>query len=273
MDQTVSAALGRSLPILATEGGTRAGDPPYGDGADEAQVAADTVAAFERLKTAPDSYFCCCPWLFGNLLGGGDDPAWEPMAWFRGDGGRQPVVEAVRQLDDYSRPPPRPPSRPPRRPNERYFDETKHWVRGAFFDFFTRYGLDLCGYPLGEAAVENGLPTQYFQKLVMEEYWPGRIRLRPVGEEVVDLHVQLVQLQQQAAPDAAAATAPRSRVANPPSLATAASAAMEAEELQLLRAGTRLVGQAGGGLADRQRQRRVGHRGRRRDLQAPGARS
>ena len=197
VDKTVAGLIGRALPILTTEGGTRPGEPPYGDGAEEDQVTADTVAAYERLKTAPDSYFCYCPWLFGNLLGGGDEPAWEPMAWFRGDGGQQPVVEAVRQMDDFSRRPSAAEQPIPQASGERFFDETRFWVRGAFLEFFTRYGLDLCGYPLGEAAVENGLPTQYFQKLVMEEYWPGRIRLRPVGEEVVDLHVQLTRLQQQ----------------------------------------------------------------------------
>jgi predicted nucleic acid-binding Zn-ribbon protein len=199
VDSTVTGILGRALPILTTEGGTRPGEPPYGDGADEAQVTTDTLAAYERLKTAPDSYFCYCPWLFGNLLGGGDEPAWEPMAWFRGDGGQQPVVEAVRQLEDFPRRPPAVEQSIAQAPGERFFEETQHWVRGAFLEFFTRYGLDLCGFPLGEAAVENGLPTQYFQKLVMEEYWPGRIRLRPVGEEVVDLRVQLVQFQQQGA--------------------------------------------------------------------------
>jgi predicted nucleic acid-binding Zn-ribbon protein len=197
VDRTVTGILGRALPILTTEGGTRPGEPPYGDGASETQVTADTVAAYERLKTAPDSYFCYCPWLFGNLLGGGDEPAWEPMAWFRGDGGQQPVVEAVRQLEDFPRRPPSVEQPIQQAPGERFFEETQHWVRGAFLEFFTRYGLDLCGFPLGEAAVENGLPTQYFQKLVMEEYWPGRIRLRPVGEEVVDLRVQLGRLQEQ----------------------------------------------------------------------------
>ncbi|MDO9066051.1 MAG: hypothetical protein Q7U96_03085, partial [Chloroflexota bacterium] len=237
VDKTVAGLIGRSLPILTTEGGTRPGEPPYGDGADEDQVTADTVAAYERLKTAPDSYFCYCPWLFGNLLGGGDDPAWEPMAWFRGDGGQQPVVEAVRQLDDFSRRPPAAEQTTPQEPGERFFEETKHWVRGAFFEFFSRYGLDLCGYPLGEAAVENGLPTQYFQKLVMEEYWPGRIRLRPVGEEVVDLHVQLVQMQQQATPGSDAA-APAGVAPRPlPGLAEGVMAVpdAQAEELRRLR--------------------------------------
>jgi len=48
--------------------------------------------------------------------------------------------------------------------------------------------------------VENGVPTQYFQKVVLEEYWPGRIRLRPAGEELVDLHVQVAQTQGQLEP-------------------------------------------------------------------------
>jgi hypothetical protein len=237
VDKTVAGLIGRSLPILTTEGGARPGAPPYGDGADDAQVTATTVAAYERLKTAPGSYFCYCPWLFGNLLGGGDDPAWEPMAWFRADGGQQPVVEAVRQLDDFARRPATEDLPTVQGPGERFFEETRHWVRGAFFEFFNRYGLDLCGYPLGEATVENGLPTQYFQKLVMEEYWPGRIRLRPVGEEVVDLHVQLVQLQQGAAPGPGA-SAPTGAAAPAAPLTAEATAAVpeeQAEETRRLR--------------------------------------
>ena len=27
---------------------------------------------YEFIKTAPGQYFCYCPWLIGNLLGGGD---------------------------------------------------------------------------------------------------------------------------------------------------------------------------------------------------------
>ena len=61
-------------------------------------------------------------------------------------------------------------------------------------------GWTSAAYPLGEAAVENGLPTQYFQKVVLEEYWPGRIRLRPAGAELVDLHVQVAQTQGQLEP-------------------------------------------------------------------------
>ncbi len=198
VNDIVTSRLGRPLPLLTTEGGTRAGPPPYGDGATEAEVAADTAAAFEAMHSAPEAYFCYAPWLFGNALGGGDDPGWEPMAWFGGDGTARPVVTAVGGAAAASRPGGAPAAVAGAR--ERVFEETGYRVRGAFLDMFTRYGLDLCGLPLGEATLENGLPTQYFQRVVMEEYWPGRVRLRPAGEELVDAHVQVVQMKGQVEP-------------------------------------------------------------------------
>lgn len=228
VSEVVAEHVERVLPLLTTEGGTRAGDPPYGDGADEQQVRADTLAAFEHMKSAPEQYFCYCPWLFGNLLGGGDDPAWEPMAWFRGDGSQQAVVQAVAGLDDYVRQPSAVPEVGGAAVKEKYFEETRHWVRGAFLEFFTRYGLDLCGYPLGDAILENGLPTQYFQKVVMEEYWPGRIRLRAVGEEVADLHGQVEQLQGQLEALEKQAAEPQARAEQPGAEAVAGDVTSEA---------------------------------------------
>jgi hypothetical protein len=182
---------------LTTEGGTRAGDRPYGDGADEAQVATDTVAAYQFMETAPDYYFCFSPWVLGNKIGGGTSEDWESTAWFRRDGQQQAVVEAVRLLPDTPRKLPvgRPQAGAAPSPKERYFPETKSWVRGVFFDFFTRFGPDVCGYPVHDAVTENDLPTQYFQRVVLEEFQTGKVRLRPVGEESIALRAQVAELQ------------------------------------------------------------------------------
>lgn len=198
INDIVTSRTGRSLPLLITEGGTRAGAPPYGDGASEEEAAADTAAAFEAMRSAPEALFCYCPWLFGNALGGGDDPGWEPMAWFGADGSPRAVVGAVGGAAEAARPAVAPAAVAGAR--ERVFEDSGYRVRGAFLDMFTRYGLDLCGLPLGEVTLENGLPTQYFQRVVMEEYWPGRARLRPAGEELVDAHVQVVQMKGQVEP-------------------------------------------------------------------------
>lgn len=52
---------------------------------------------------------------------------------------------------------------------------------GVFMAFYRHYGPSLCGEPLGEVVVEDGVPTQYFRNLVLEEPEPGRLRLKPVG--------------------------------------------------------------------------------------------
>jgi hypothetical protein len=60
-------------------------------------------------------------------------------------------------------------------------------VIGAFLDFFDKYGLDICGYPITPVLTEDGLPVQYFQRVIREEFVPGQIRLRLAGTQVLDL--------------------------------------------------------------------------------------
>jgi len=80
-DRVVRSVSGGRCPWLTTEGGTRAGDRPTGRRRRAAGERGHR-GAYEFMRSAPESYFCYCPWLFGNLLGGGDDSGWEPMAWF-----------------------------------------------------------------------------------------------------------------------------------------------------------------------------------------------
>jgi len=69
----------------------------------------------------------------------------------------------------------------------RYFPETGCTVAGVFLAFFTHYGVELCGYPLTDRVVENGVPTQYFQRLALEEAPLGQIRVKALGSEVLSL--------------------------------------------------------------------------------------
>lgn len=66
----------------------------------------------------------------------------------------------------------------------RAFPETGCSVEGIFLDFFNRYGVEICGLPITERLVENGLPTQYFQRLALEEA-AGQVRVKPLGVEVL----------------------------------------------------------------------------------------
>lgn len=72
-------------------------------------------------------------------------------------------------------------------PTSRYFPETGCLVEGSFLDFFDRYGVDLCGLPITNRVVESGIPTQYFQRLALEEPAPGQVRLKTLGDEVLRL--------------------------------------------------------------------------------------
>ncbi len=73
----------------------------------------------------------------------------------------------------------------------RYFPETGCTVEGAFLNFLRQYGIDFCGLPLTDSFLDNGIPTQYFQRLALEEPTPGQLRLKAIGSEVIHLREQL----------------------------------------------------------------------------------
>jgi len=94
---------------------------------------------------------------------------------------------------------PSPPSPPPPKPKERTFPETGKTVRGPFLEFFDRYGLDICGYPITEQFEEWGLPSQYFQRMALEEYEPGKVRLKLVGTEAYESRARISELEDRVA--------------------------------------------------------------------------
>lgn len=77
--------------------------------------------------------------------------------------------------------------------DRRYFPETGCTVEGAFLDFLQKYGIDFCGLPLTDSFLDGGAPTQYFQRLALEEASPGQLRLKAIGAEVIHLREQLRQ--------------------------------------------------------------------------------
>jgi N-acetyl-anhydromuramyl-L-alanine amidase AmpD len=136
------------------------------------------------------------------------DPAWAPFAWMEEGGGMQPVVQTVgdmpRQAVEVEEPwPPPKPSEPPPAP-ERKFSATGKTVRGSFLRFFEKFGLEICGYPITEQVTEDGVSSQYFQRLALEEYEPGKIRLKLVGvvawtarQTIAKLEAQLKELREE----------------------------------------------------------------------------
>ena len=121
------------------------------------------------------------------------DPTWDSFAWRKVSGEVKPVVAAVRDM-------PRPPLKlaavkPVVR--ERFFEPTQQTVGGAFLDFFDKYGLDICGYPITPVLEEDGMPVQYFQRVIPEESQPGQIRLRLAGSHVLELRQRVRELENQ----------------------------------------------------------------------------
>jgi N-acetyl-anhydromuramyl-L-alanine amidase AmpD len=121
------------------------------------------------------------------------DRTWDSFAWRKVSGEIKPVVAAMRDMD-----------RPPLKSavvkplvRERFFEPTQQTVRGAFLDFFDKYGLDICGYPITAVLEEEGLPVQYFQRVVPEEFQSGQVRLRLAGTQVLELRQQVLKLQNQ----------------------------------------------------------------------------
>jgi N-acetyl-anhydromuramyl-L-alanine amidase AmpD/Skp family chaperone for outer membrane proteins len=72
-------------------------------------------------------------------------------------------------------------------PNEIVVPETGKRVRGPFLEWYRRYGLDVAGYPYSDEFVDpaTNLPTQVFQRVILEEFQTGSIRLRLAGQDLV----------------------------------------------------------------------------------------
>ncbi len=136
------------------------------------------------------------------------DPAWVTFVWMKEGGEMLPVVQAVANMKREPveiAPEPEPVVTPvPAPPAERTFPETGKTVRGNFLKFFDQYGLDICGYPITDQIEEAGLPSQYFQRIGLEEFKDGKIRLKLVGAEawasrakIAELQARIEQLSQQ----------------------------------------------------------------------------
>ncbi|MFC2029096.1 N-acetylmuramoyl-L-alanine amidase [Chloroflexota bacterium] len=101
------------------------------------------------------------------------DPAWARFVWAKESGEMLPVVEAVATMErkavEYVR--------------KRLYPQTGKTVKGSFLDFVERFGLRITGYPISDQITEDDKPAQYFQRVALEEHEPGKIRLKPVGDE------------------------------------------------------------------------------------------
>jgi N-acetyl-anhydromuramyl-L-alanine amidase AmpD len=156
---------------------------------DDKEVAQQYVEYFQELFKYP--YInSASPFIMSS-----PDQTWDSFAWRKVSGEVKPVVAALR---DMPRPRLRPATvKPPVR--ERFFEPTQQTVSGAFLDFFDKHGLDICGYPISPIVEEDGLPVQYFQRVVPEEFQPSQVRLRLAGTQVLELRQQVQELEKQLA--------------------------------------------------------------------------
>lgn len=103
-DEIVRQKLGRSLPIIGTEGGTHVGVdcdrtmPPI---TEEKQVEM-VIDAYDYMRNAEPYYFAYTYWILANRAGGGADPGFEWQALF-GQDKTSPVVERLKSMDQGAR--------------------------------------------------------------------------------------------------------------------------------------------------------------------------
>lgn len=72
-------------------------------------------------------------------------------------------------------------------------------VSGAFLEFYNQMGRDFCGMPISDRVVEDNLPTQYFERIVLQQDLSGRIIPKASGQEVQTLRRSLLQVQEETA--------------------------------------------------------------------------
>ena len=97
-DQVARQVLGRSLPIISTEGG-----PRLGDDQDHRYPAVDekrrdflATEAFHYLDNREPYFFAQTQWVLANQAGGGHDVAWEKDVLFQGDGSPTQLAQELR---------------------------------------------------------------------------------------------------------------------------------------------------------------------------------
>lgn len=99
-DRIVREVLGRSLPIIGTEGGTYVGAhedktyPPVSE-ADQVRWVLD---AYRYMRQAEPYFFAYTYWVIANEEGGGTDPAFRHQALFQPGGRVSPLVAALKAL-------------------------------------------------------------------------------------------------------------------------------------------------------------------------------
>ncbi len=97
-DQVAREELGRSVPVISTEGGPRLGaslDSHY-PAVDESRRDQIATAAFNYLPGREPYFFAQTQWVLANEAGGGQDPAWRADALYDPSGAPTPLAVDLR---------------------------------------------------------------------------------------------------------------------------------------------------------------------------------
>lgn len=99
-DSMIKQKLGRGMPIIGTEGGTFVGatDDRTFPAIDQARQVDMVTGAYRYMKNREPYNFAYSYWVIANEEGGGQDPGFTQHALFK-DGGKSPVVDALKRLD------------------------------------------------------------------------------------------------------------------------------------------------------------------------------
>ena len=101
-DAIIRRHLGRSLPMIGTEGGTHPGNDfdkryPVVDASRQTQLVMDSYRYMARPDREP-YYFAFTYWIIANETGGGHEPAWSRHALFQ-PGYTSPIVDLLKRMD------------------------------------------------------------------------------------------------------------------------------------------------------------------------------
>ncbi len=92
-DQIINDELGRSMPVIGTEGGSF-----VGGSVNEAVQMSLVTSAMRYMQNSREPYnFAYTYWVLANSLGGGKDPSWEWQALFQSNH-TSPIVEVLKSL-------------------------------------------------------------------------------------------------------------------------------------------------------------------------------
>jgi N-acetyl-anhydromuramyl-L-alanine amidase AmpD len=138
-----------------------------------------------------------------SFIASSPDPTWIEFVWMKEGGEMMPVVDSVGSMDRAPAEIPEAPEQPTQpapiepgpTPTQRTIPQTGKTIHGQFLEFYDQYGLDICGYPITEQFEEEGLQSQYFQRVALEEPQSGRIQLKLVGTEAWTLRPMIAQLK------------------------------------------------------------------------------